>query len=162
MHSLRLDANGGRLSDGGGGAMTVSGGLDELTAGESLTPTTLQDRGNVPLVMAVHGAPGSDVVIINFAEASAAWEADIATKKGFSLDCNTGEGHFSGPPQILPGMWQFMLDHPFKVSKQPYPPHTVGVPKLLPDRTSCRRWRSPVARPPTSAAACETNVRITG
>jgi hypothetical protein len=109
-------------------AVTLSGGLDELTAGESLTPTTLQDPSNVPSVMAVHGAPGSDVVIIDFAEASAAWEADIATKKGFSLDCNTGGGHVSGPPQILPGMWQFMLDHPFKVSPQPYPP----IPAVYP------------------------------
>jgi hypothetical protein len=109
-------------------AVTLSGGLDELSAGASLTPTTLQDPSNVPSVMAVHGAPGSDVVIIDFAEASAAWEADIATKKGFSLDCNTGGGHVSGPPQILPGMWQFMLDHPFKVSKQPYPP----IPSVYP------------------------------
>ena len=30
--------------------------------------------------------------------------------------------HVSGPPQILPGVWQFMEDHPFKVAKQPYPP----------------------------------------
>ena len=29
---------------------------------------------------------------------------------------------------ILPGMWQFMLDHPFKVAKQPYPP----IPSVYP------------------------------
>jgi len=109
-------------------AVTLSGGLDELTAGQSLTPLTLQDPSDVPSVMAVHGAPGSDVVIIDFSEASAAWEADIATKKGFSMDCNTGGGHVSGPPQILPGMWQFMLDHPFKVKPQPYPP----IPAVYP------------------------------
>jgi len=103
-------------------AVTLSGGLDELSAGASLTPTTLQDPSNVPSIMAVHGAKGSDVVIIDFAVASASWEADIASKKGFSLDCNTGGGHVSGPPQILPGVWQFMEDHPFKVAKQPYPP----------------------------------------
>ncbi len=103
-------------------AVTLSGGFDELSAGASLTPTTLQDPSNVPSIMAVHGAKGSDVVIIDFAVASASWEADIASKKGFSLDCNTGGGHVSGPPQILPGIWQFMEDHPFKVAKQPYPP----------------------------------------
>jgi hypothetical protein len=93
-----------------------------------LTPTTLQDPTNVPSVMAVHGAEGVDVVGIDFAVASAAWEADIASKHGFSMDCNTGGGHVSGPPQILPGVWQFMVDHPFKVSPQPYPP----IPAVYP------------------------------
>jgi hypothetical protein len=109
-------------------AVTLSGGLDELSAGASLTPTTLQDPSNVPSIMAVHGAKGSDVVIIDFAVASASWEADIASKHGFSMDCNTGGGHVSGPPQILPGVWQFMEDHPFKVAKQPYPP----IPSIYP------------------------------
>lgn len=108
-------------------AVTLSGGLEEV-GGFSGTPTTLQDPTNVPSVMAVHGAEGSDVVVIDFAVASAAWEADIATKHGFSMDCNTGGGHVSGPPQILPGMWQFMVDHPFKVSPQPYPP----IPAVYP------------------------------
>jgi hypothetical protein len=108
-------------------AVTLSGGLDGLD-GTYLTPTTLQDPTNVPSVMAVHGAPGMDVVIIDFSVASAAWEADIAKKGGFSMDCNTGGGHVSGPPAILPGMWQFMVDHPFKVSPQPYPP----IPAVYP------------------------------
>jgi poly(3-hydroxybutyrate) depolymerase len=108
-------------------AVTLSGGLDGLD-GTYLTPTTLEDPTNVPSVMAVHGATGVDVVIIDFAVASAAWEADIAKKGGFSMDCNTGGGHVSGPPQILPGMWQFMVDHPFKVSPQPYPP----IPAVYP------------------------------
>ena len=98
-------------------AAALSGGI---LAG--LTPTTLQDPTNVPSVMAVHGAEGVDVVVVDFAVASANWEADINTKGGFSIDCNTGGGHVSGPPQILPGMWQFFVDHPFKVSPQPYPP----------------------------------------
>jgi hypothetical protein len=109
-------------------AVTLSGGLDELSAGASLTPTTLQDPSNVPSIMAVHGAKGSDVVVIDFAVASASWEADIASKHGFSMDCNTGGGHVSGPPQILPGVWQFMEDHPFKVITQPYPP----IPSIYP------------------------------
>ncbi len=108
-------------------AVSLSGGLDGL-GGAYLTPTTLQDPSAVPSVMAVHGKPGSDVVIIDFSVASAAWEADIAKKKGFSMDCNTEGGHVSGPPAILPGMWQFMKDHPFKVATQPYPP----IPSVYP------------------------------
>ncbi len=108
-------------------AVSLSGGLDGL-GGAYLTPTTLQDPTAVPSIMAVHGKPGEDVVVIDFSVASAAWEADIAKKKGFSMDCNTEGGHVSGPPAILPGMWQFMKDHPFKVVKQPYPP----IPSVYP------------------------------
>jgi hypothetical protein len=108
-------------------AVTLSGGLTGEN-GFYLTPTTLQDPTNVPSVMAVHGAEGVDVVGIDFAIASSAWEEDIKSKGGFSLDCNTQGGHVSGPPQILPGMWQFMVDHPFKVSPQPYPP----IPAVYP------------------------------
>jgi predicted esterase len=109
-------------------AATLSGGLTGLD-GLYEDPTTMpQDPSNVPSAMAIHGAEGVDVVIIDFAQASAAWEADIASKHGFSLDCNTGGGHVSGPPQICPAIWQFFVDHPFKVSPQPYPP----IPAVFP------------------------------
>jgi hypothetical protein len=92
------------------------------------TPTTLQDSTSVPAAMAIHGAEGTDVVVLDFAVASATWEADVAKKGGFSMDCNTGGGHVSGPPAILPGIWQFFEDHPFKVTPQPYPP----IPSVFP------------------------------
>jgi poly(3-hydroxybutyrate) depolymerase len=79
-----------------------------------------QDTSNVPAAMATHGAQGTDVVIIDFAQASARYEADVKAKGGFAIDCNTGGGHVSGPPQIGPAIWQFLKDHPFKVSPEPY------------------------------------------
>jgi poly(3-hydroxybutyrate) depolymerase len=102
-------------------AAALSGGLFAVVP-------TLQDSSNVPAVMAVHGSEGSDIVVINFADASAAWEADVAKKNGFSVDCNTGGGHVSGPPQVCPAIWQFFEDHPFRVSPQPYPP----LPSVFP------------------------------
>jgi hypothetical protein len=109
-------------------AATLSGGLTGA-GGFYEDPTTMpQDPTNVPSAMAIHGATGVDVVVLDFAVASAAWEADIASKHGFSMDCNTGGGHVSGPPQICPGIWQFFEDHPFKVSPQPYPP----IPAVFP------------------------------
>jgi hypothetical protein len=101
-------------------AAPISGGI--------IIAPQVQDPSNVPAAMAIHGAPGSDVVVIDFAQASAAWEADVAKRGGFSLDCNTGGGHVGGPPQICPGIWQFFEDHPFKVAKQPYPP----IPSVFP------------------------------
>jgi hypothetical protein len=94
---------------------TISGGLTG-SGGFSLDPTsTPQDPSNVPAALVNHGAPGLDVVGLDFAVASASWEADIAAKHGFSIDCNTGGGHVSGTPQICPAIWQFFKDHPFKV-----------------------------------------------
>ena len=104
----------------------------------------MQDSTNVPAAMAIHGAPGSDVVVIDFANASAAWEADVAKRGGFSMDCNTGGGHVGGPPQICPGIWQFFEDHPFKVKPQPYPPIPCRVSQLLPDRSARSGWRGAV------------------
>jgi hypothetical protein len=101
-------------------AATISGGTD--------FPQALQDTTNVPAALVNHGALGKDVVGIDFAQASAAWEADIAKKGGFSVDCNTGGGHVSGTPQICPAIWQFFEDHPFKVKPQPYPPLPAVFP----------------------------------
>ncbi len=84
----------------------LSGGILGAN-GFYLAPTTSpQDPTNVPAAIVTHGAAGVDVYEVDFAVASAAYEADIAAKGGFSLDCNTGGGHVSGPPQICPGIWQ--------------------------------------------------------
>jgi hypothetical protein len=110
------------------GVATLSGGLTGA-GGFSLDPTsTPQDPSNVPAALVTHGAPGVDVVGIDFAQASAAWEADIATKHGFSVDCNTGGGHVSGPPQICPAIWQFFQDHPYKTVDD----YTGGLPSVFP------------------------------
>jgi predicted esterase len=101
-------------------AAPISGGV--------VAPPQVQDPSNVPAAMAIHGAAGSDVVVIDFANASATWEADVKKRGGFAMDCNTGGGHISGPPQICPAIWQFFQDHPFKVSPQPYPPLPAVFP----------------------------------
>jgi hypothetical protein len=107
---------------------TISGGLTGED-GFYLDPTTMpQDPSNVPAALVNHGAEGLDVVAIDFAVASSAWEQDIAMKHGFSIDCNTGGGHVSGTPQICPGIWQFFQDHPFKVVDD----YTSGLPSVFP------------------------------
>jgi poly(3-hydroxybutyrate) depolymerase len=107
-------------------AVSLSGGLTGA-GGFNLDPPP-QDSTHVVPSMAIHGAPGADVVVIDFAQASSQWEADLAKRGGFSLDCNTGGGHVSGPPQISPAIWQFFKDHPFKVKPEPYPP----IPSIYP------------------------------
>jgi hypothetical protein len=108
-------------------AATLSGGLTGL--GGVYEDPAPQDPSNVPAAMATHGAPGVDVVVLDFSVTSAAWEADVAKRGGFSIDCNTGGGHVSGPPQICPAIWQFFEDHPFKVKPEPY---TGTLPSVFP------------------------------
>jgi poly(3-hydroxybutyrate) depolymerase len=98
-------------------------------SGGYLFSATQQDSSNVPAAMATHGAQGTDVVIIDFAQASAKWEADVKARGGFAIDCDTGGGHVSGPPAIGPAIWQFFKDHPFKVSPEPY---SGALPPIFP------------------------------
>ena len=87
-----------------------------------------QDPTNVPAAMAVHGAPGSDVVIIDFAQASARYETDVKAKGGFAMDCNHGGGHMI-PTGIAPSTWTFMKAHPFRVNPFPF---AGGIPAGFP------------------------------
>jgi hypothetical protein len=106
----------------------LSGGLAGADGFYAAPTTSPQDPTNVPSSIVTHGAEGSDVYIIDFAVTSAAYEADIASKGGFSVDCNTGGGHVSGPPQICPAIWQFFEDHPFKAKDD----YGAGLPSSFP------------------------------
>lgn len=108
----------------------ISGGLDGLGNGSWLTPiNTPQDPTSVPSGFAAHGAPGADVVIIDFAVASAGWEADIKKKGGFSVDCNNGGGHVGTAGIVGPAMWEYFKSHPFKTKVDPY---ANGLPADFP------------------------------
>ncbi len=106
----------------------LSGGLIGEGGFFAAPTTSPQDPSNVPAALVTHGAAGVDVVVVDFAVASANYEADIAAKKGFSVDCNTGGGHVSGPPQICPAIWQFFQDNPFKATQD----YGAGLPSVFP------------------------------
>jgi hypothetical protein len=99
-----------------------SGGSSGMGSG------TVPDPSNIPAAMVVHGAPGSDTFIMDFAKASATYEADIKSRGGFAIDCNHGGGH-QIPSGIASSVWQFMKDHPYKVSPEPY---AGGIPASFP------------------------------
>ncbi len=111
-------------------AAPISGGLTlEVSGGYGDPLMDPQDPSNVPSAIVSHGAPGADVVIIDFASASAAYEADIKKRGGLSVDCNNEGGHVGTAGIVGPAMWEFMKDHPFKVSPDPY---AKGVPADFP------------------------------
>ncbi|HKU36881.1 MAG TPA: hypothetical protein VJR89_02005 [Polyangiales bacterium] len=90
---------------------------------------TLQDPGHVPAVMIAHGARTSDIVIINFADASQAFAEEIAALGGFAVVCDHGGGHCGAPQAVRDAQWQFLKDHPFGVRPEPY---AAGLPASFP------------------------------
>lgn len=96
-------------------------------SGGSLTKA-LKDPSNVPSAMCQHGDPGADVVILDFATASANLEMDLKSKGGFAIDCNHGGGHMI-PTAAVASSWQFLKDHPYKTKPDPY---AGGIPMGFP------------------------------
>ena len=74
---------------------------------------------HTPALMTIHGAPGSDVVGVDFSQTSAT--ADMAWKKrgGFAIDCNTGGGHCGGGG-LAGDAWKFFQAHPFGIDPEPW------------------------------------------
>ncbi len=107
--------------------ISYSGGTD------TLNQTQMQDPSNIPPAIVAHGAQGQDVFNpIDFAVQSAAWEGIITQAGGFSTDCNDGGNHLAffttRAPNLEPVSLQFFLDHPFKVSPEPYTSLPSGFP----------------------------------
>jgi poly(3-hydroxybutyrate) depolymerase len=105
------------------GAAPNSGGLTAETLG------VLEDPDHVPALMTMHGARGTDMVIIDFADASQSLYTAITAKGGFAINCDHGGGHCAAPKELKLAMWQFMKDHPFGVSPEPY---ANGLPASFP------------------------------
>jgi hypothetical protein len=82
------------------------------------------ENGYTPALMTIHGAPGIDVVGIDFSEASAL--ADNAFKRhgGFVINCNHGGIHCGGGP-LAASIWEFFKAHPYGVDPRPW---TGGLP----------------------------------
>ncbi len=100
-----------------------SGGL--ATAGMDV----LEDPSHVPALMTMHGARGADFVFIEFADSSQTLYTSVVAKGGFAINCDHGGGHCAAPKELKLAMWQFMKDHPFGVSPEPY---ANGLPASFP------------------------------
>jgi predicted esterase len=81
-------------------------------------PVAFENK-HTPALMTVHGMAGSDVVIIDFASASATADMAFKAAGGFVIDCDTGGGHCGGGG-LAPDVWTFFKAHPFGVSPEPW------------------------------------------
>ncbi len=99
------------------------------SGGYTIGGNMLEDPTHVPAVMTEHGAAGVDMVIVDFSVQSMVLDVDVAMKGGFAIDCNHGLGHVSAPTDLKAAGWQFLKDHPFGVSPEPY---ASGLPSTFP------------------------------
>jgi hypothetical protein len=79
-----------------------------------------------PALMTVHGAPGSDVVGIDFSNSSATADTAFKGRGGFVINCNHGGGHCGGGG-LAGDIWEFFKAHPYGVEPAPSP-WTGGLP----------------------------------
>lgn len=88
-----------------------------------------QDPKRVAASMTMHGAKGVDNVFIDFADSSATQYTSAKGKASIVIDCEHPSGHCMAPPDLQVAAWQFMKDHPFGVSPEPY---ANGLPASFP------------------------------
>lgn len=84
-------------------------------------------NGWTPALMTVHGAPGVDVVAVDFSQTSAT--ADMAYKQrgGFVINCNHGSAHCGGGG-LAGNIWEFFRNHPYGASPSPW---VGGLPSSI-------------------------------
>jgi hypothetical protein len=82
------------------------------------TPVMFQNM-HTPALMTIHGAPGSDVVIIDFSTSSATADKAFKMRGGFVINCNHGGGHCGGGG-LAPDIWTFFKAHPYGVDPEPW------------------------------------------
>ena len=81
-------------------------------------PLQFQNK-HIPALMTIHGAPGVDVVIIDFSQSSATADTGFKAAGGFVINCNHGGGHCGGGG-LAGDIWKFFKAHPFGVSPEPW------------------------------------------
>jgi poly(3-hydroxybutyrate) depolymerase len=86
-------------------------------SGGSAIPLGWQNE-YTPALMTMHGAPGVDVVFIDFSDTSATADANFKGRGGFVINCNHGGNHCGGGG-LAGDAWEFFKAHPYGVD--PYP-----------------------------------------
>jgi poly(3-hydroxybutyrate) depolymerase len=82
------------------------------------TPLQFQNA-HIPAIMTIHGAPGTDVVIIDFSQSSMTADTAFKGKGGMVINCNHGGIHCGGGG-LAGDVWKFFKAHPFGVTPLPW------------------------------------------
>jgi hypothetical protein len=106
--------------------LSESGGVNP-----DIGPDQLQDPKHVPAVMTIHGDPLLDSLagLVSFSDLSRDLDMGIVRAGGFAINCAHDGSHTVTPKQARSAGWQFIKDHPFGVSPEPY---ASGLPAGFP------------------------------
>jgi predicted esterase len=97
-------------------------------SGGEVIPVAFENMHTPPL-MTVHGAMGSDVVVVDFSQTSATADTAFKQRGGFVIDCNTGGGHCGGSG-LAGNAWTFFQAHPFGVNPEPWTALPAGFSSM--------------------------------
>jgi hypothetical protein len=89
---------------------------------------------HIPSLITAHGGD-TDMVVVKFADTSAAACNGVKMAGGIAVDCNHGAGHCQAPADLIAAQWQFLKDHPYGVNPDPY---ASGLPASFP--TYCMKY----------------------
>jgi predicted esterase len=82
-----------------------------------------------PALMTIHGAAGTDVVVVDFSVTSKTADDGYGMRGGFVVDCNHGGGHCKAWAEGLDAdMWAFLEAHPYGVAPYPW---QGGLPSFV-------------------------------
>lgn len=77
------------------------------------------DSMHTPPIMTIHGAPGVDVVIVDFSQTSETADSGFKGRSALVISCNHGGGHCGGAG-LAPDIWKFFKAHTFGLSPEPW------------------------------------------
>ncbi|HET6337160.1 MAG TPA: hypothetical protein VFG30_28240 [Polyangiales bacterium] len=87
-------------------------------SGGFTVPPTFQGM-HTGALMTIHGAPGVDVVGLDFSQSSASADKAFKARGGFVINCNHGGMHCGGGG-LAGDVWKFFTAHPFGVDPEPW------------------------------------------
>lgn len=119
LHSMHLVLS---RSDYIASVVSYSGGMP-------ISAPPPQDPDNKVPALLTFGRPGLDNALADFYAASHDWYDTYTPRGYYTLMCNHGGGHEIAK-DVVPHALRFLLDHPYKVSPEPYREH---LPPGLPD-----------------------------
>src|SRR6185295_13608083 len=98
-------------------------------SGGLISSSVSWQTAHTPALMTVHGAPGQDVVVIDFSQTSATADTVFKQHGGFVIDCNTNGNHCGGGG-LAPDVWTLFKAHPFGVAPEPWSVLPTGFSNL--------------------------------
>jgi hypothetical protein len=79
----------------------------------------LENPMHMANAITMNGGTG-DNVIVNFGDTSEAYDNYVLKYGGFAVNCIHSSGHCGAPAALYGSAWQFLKDHPFGISPEPY------------------------------------------